>query len=46
MIKDKDCTKGLFSYGNSILQVQGCIHKEHVIVSINPSCQQNLINIH
>jgi hypothetical protein len=43
--KDKDITKGLFSCGKSILQVHGCIHKENVIVSINPSCQQNFINV-
>jgi hypothetical protein len=36
--KDKECTKGLFSCGKSILQVHGCIHKENIIVSINPSC--------
>jgi hypothetical protein len=43
--KDKDITKGLFSCGKSLLQVHGCIHKENVIVSINPSCQQNFINV-
>jgi hypothetical protein len=43
--KYKETTKGLFSCGNSILQVHGCIHKEKVIVSINPSCQQNFINV-
>jgi hypothetical protein len=43
--KDKDITKSLFSCGKSILQVHGCIHKENVIVSINPSCKQNFINI-
>jgi hypothetical protein len=43
--KDKDITKSLFSCGKSILQVHGCIHKENVIVSINPSCQQNFINV-
>jgi hypothetical protein len=42
--KDKDNTKGLFSYVKSILQVHGSIHKENVNVSINPSCQQNFIN--
>jgi len=44
--KDKYNTKGLFSCGKSILQVHGCIHKENVIIYINPSCQQNLINVH
>jgi hypothetical protein len=43
--KDTKSTKGLFSCGKSILQVHGCIHKENVIVSINPSCKQNFINI-
>ena len=38
-------SKGLFSCGNSILQVHGCIHKGKVIVSINPSCMYNLIDI-
>jgi hypothetical protein len=43
--KDTKSTKGLFSCGKYILQVYGCIHKENVIVSINPSCKQNFINI-
>jgi hypothetical protein len=43
--KDKDITKSLFSCRKSILQVHGYIHKESVIVSINPSCKQNFINI-
>jgi hypothetical protein len=43
--KDKYITKNFFSCGISILQVHGCIHKENVIISINPSCKQNLINI-
>jgi hypothetical protein len=34
--KDIESTKDL--YDNSILQVHVCIHKEKVIVSINPSC--------
>jgi hypothetical protein len=37
--------KSLFLGGKSILQVHGCIHKENIIVSINPSCQQNFINV-
>jgi hypothetical protein len=41
----KGRNKSLFSGGKSILQVHGCIHKENVIVSINPSCQQNFINV-
>jgi hypothetical protein len=44
-IKYKDYTKGLFSHGNSILQVRGCIQKENIIVSINPSCMHNFINV-
>jgi hypothetical protein len=36
--------KGLFS-PNVILQVHGCIHKENIIVSINPSCMHNFINV-
>jgi hypothetical protein len=43
--KDKYITKSLFSCGKSILQVHGCIHKENVIVYINPSCQQSFINV-
>ena len=37
--------KGLFSCGNILLQVHGCIQKEKVIVSINPSCKHNFINV-
>jgi hypothetical protein len=44
--KDKDITNNLFSCGKSILQVHGCIHKVKVIISINPSCQHNFINVH
>jgi hypothetical protein len=43
--KGKERSKGLFSCGKSILQVHGCIHKENIIVSINPSCQHNFINV-
>jgi len=43
--KDKNITKGLFSCGKSILQVHGCIHKENVTISINPSCQFFIINV-
>jgi hypothetical protein len=43
--KDEESNKGLFSCGNSILQVHGCIHKEKIIVSINPSCMHNFINV-
>jgi hypothetical protein len=43
--KDKYITKCLFSCGKSILHVHGCIHKENVIVSINPSFQHFFINI-
>ena len=37
--------KGLFSASISLLQVHGLIQKEKIIVSINPSCKQNLINV-
>lgn len=30
---------------DSILQVHGCIQKEKVIISINPSCKHNFINV-
>ena len=43
--KNKDITTGLFSCGNSILQVLECIQKENIIVSINPSCMHNFINV-
>ena len=43
--KDIESHKGLFSCGNIILQVHGCIQKEKVIVSINPSCKHNFINV-
>ena len=42
--KDEERSKGLFSCGNSILQIHGYIHKEKVIVSINSSCMHNFIN--
>ena len=37
--------KGLFSAGISLLQVHGLIQKEKIIVSINPSCKHNFINV-
>jgi len=43
--KDRESINGLFSCGNSILQVHGCIQQEKVIVSINPSCMHNYINV-
>jgi hypothetical protein len=43
--KDKEITKSLFSCEKTILQVHGCIHKENIIVSINPSCMHNFINV-
>ena len=43
--KDKERTKSLFSCEKTILQVHGCIHKENIIVSINPSCMHNFINV-
>ena len=43
--QDKAITNGLFSCDKSILHVHGCIHKENFMVSINPSFQQNFINV-
>ena len=37
--------KGLFSDAISLLQVYGCIQKKKIIVSINLSCKQNVINV-
>jgi hypothetical protein len=42
---DKGRNKSLFSGNKSKLQVHSCIHKENVIISINPSCQQKIINV-
>jgi hypothetical protein len=42
--KDKKGIRDLFSCDNFILQVHGRIQQE-VIVSINPSCKHNLINV-
>jgi hypothetical protein len=44
-IRIKRETKSLFSCEKSILQVHGCIHKENIVVSINPSCMHNFINV-
>jgi hypothetical protein len=44
-VKNTERPKGLFFHANSILHVHGCIHKENVIVFINPSCQQIFINV-
>jgi hypothetical protein len=43
--KDIESHTGLFSCGNILLQVHGCIQKKKVIVSINPSCKHNFINV-
>ena len=43
--KKNETCQGLCSTGVSLLQVHGLIQKEKIIVSINPSCQQNLINV-
>jgi hypothetical protein len=43
--KDKERTKSLFSCEKSILQVHRCIHKENIVISINPSCMHNFINV-
>lgn len=38
-------TMGLFSCTHSLLQVQGCIKKIKVIISINPSLKYNFIHV-
>jgi hypothetical protein len=43
--KDKESIEGLFSCTKFVLQVHGCLQQENVIVSINPSCNHNLINV-
>jgi len=43
--KETKKPKWLFSTGISLLEVDGCIQKEKIIVSINPSCKYNLINV-
>ena len=42
----KGDTNGLSLGGISLLQVHGCIQQEQVIVSIDPSCTHNFINVH
>ena len=41
----KEKHMGLFPTGISLLQVHGLIQKEKIIVSINPSCKHNFINV-
>lgn len=43
--KENETHKGLFPTGISLLQVHGLIQKEKIIVSINPSCKHNFINV-
>jgi len=43
--KENETHKGLIATGVSLLQVHGLIQKEKIIVSINPSCKQNLISV-
>ena len=43
--KDTKRHKDLFSTNISILQVNGSIQKENIIVSIIPSCKHNCINV-
>ncbi len=43
--KETKKPKGLFSVGISLLQVHGLIQKQKIIVSINPSCKHNFINV-
>ena len=44
MKMDNASTNGLSPCGNSILQVHGCVQKEHVMVAINPSYPHDFIN--
>ena len=43
--KETNEPKGLFSAGISLLQVHGLIQKVKLIVSTNPSCKHNFINV-
>ena len=43
--KETNEPKGFFSAGISLLQVHGLIQKKKIIVSINPSCKHNFINV-
>ena len=43
--QDKEKHMGLLPTSISLLQVHGLIQKEKIIVSINPSCKQNLISV-
>ena len=43
--QDKEKHVGLIPTGISLLQIHGLIQKEKIMVSINPSCKQNLINV-
>lgn len=43
--KDQMGHKGLVSYEHSILKFHGCVHKDNVVVSINPSCKYNFIHV-
>lgn len=42
---DKGKHVGLFPTGIFLLHVHGLIQNEKIIVSINPSCKKNLINV-
>ena len=43
--KDTKSPKGLFSTNISILHVHRCIQQKNIIVSVNPSCKNNFINV-
>ena len=43
--KENEPRKGLFCTGVSLLQVRGLIQNEKIVVSINPSCTCNFINV-
>ena len=42
--KDNVSFNGLPSCNNSLLQVQGCLQQEHVIISISHNCMHDFIN--
>ena len=43
--KENETHKRVFPTGISLLQVHGLIQKEKIIVSINPNCKHNFINV-
>ena len=43
---DNKNTNGISSGGISLLQVHGCIQQDKVLLSINPNCKHNFINVY